>query len=320
MNLSYTEFEFNYASFSLTPYTGTYGSSSKLLKTIICKLSEPDFPKENKLIDRNKNQKNSTPRKLVMISNRIEDKGIRCYGRIALIKNKAPKLWSSGKEIVEEIDKPENKQFIEVTNYAIHFTESDPIFMIEFNNEGPRLSDIDYYLRQIAKEYKIAKYINSSLHLKIEYDKLDKEMRNVFEVKVKVQSAFTNRYEWLKALQGLSEDFCYKDIRLEFFFKRAKDKNGKYERNIKGTDFARSLISWLRKDNRNIDYLDDLKMSYQCDDDNIIDLDFLKNKVRTIIKIPNVEGKSYDQKEFRFEVSKEFNVYLTTGKTNTDQL
>jgi hypothetical protein len=320
MNLTFTEFEFNYASFSLTPYTGSNSTSTRLLKSIICKLNEPDFPKGKKLIDRNKNQTKSTPRQLVMISNRIEDKGIRCFGRIALIKNKAPMLWNTGMDIVEEIDKPENKQFIEVTNYVIHFNNSgEPVFMIEFNNEGPRLSDIDYYLRQIAKEFNIAKYIKSSLHLKVDIAQLDKEIRNVFDIVVKVKSVYSNRLTWFKTLQGLNEDCNYKDVKLELFFKRKKDNAGKFEKNIKGTDFARNIITWLKKDDRNIEYMDDLKMSYQCDDDNIVDLDFIKNRVVSLVTVPIVEGKSYDQKEYRFAVSNEFNKYLTTGKTNSDQ-
>jgi hypothetical protein len=312
------EFEFNYASFSLKPYSGHNGTSTYLLKSIINKLNEEDFPGEKKIIDRHKGRKNTTKRKIVIISNRFEKGGLRCFGKIALIKNKAPLLWS-GKDIIEEIEKEENKQFIEITNYAIHFNENaDPVIMHEFNHEGPRLSDIEFYLRQIASEFRLAKNIRSILHLRTDYEQLDKEMKNVFAVTVKVNSIYTNRYEWLKTLKNLSDDSGFKDVRLEFFYKRRKEKNGKYEKNIIGTDFARGLLGWIGKDKKNIAYLDDLKMSYQIgDDDEIIDLDFLKNKVVSIIKIPFIDGKKISAIDFKSLVAQEFNYYLTNGKTNS---
>ena len=48
-------FEFNYASFYLTPYTGSNGTGTQLLKKVINRLNEPEFPQEQKIIDRNKN-------------------------------------------------------------------------------------------------------------------------------------------------------------------------------------------------------------------------------------------------------------------------
>ena len=319
MTTVYSTFEFNYASIFMKPYSGDSGTSSQLLKNIILKLNEDDFPSEKKVIDRHENRTNSVRRKLVIISNRIEDKGVRCHGRIALIKNKAPLIWG-GKDIVEQIEKESNKHYIEITNYTIHFSsDSEPIIMFEFNNEGPRLSDIEFYIRQIAKEFRLAKNIQTSLHLKTSYEQLDKEMNNVFGVTVKVNSANNNKCNWLKILRNLNDDSGYKDVRLELFFNRRKDFRGNYEKNVRGTDFARGLISWLRKDKKNIDYVDDLKMTYQADgSDDIIELDFLKNKVVSILHIPLIDRKVYKPADFRFIVGQEFNFYLNNGFTNSE--
>jgi len=312
----YTVFEFNYASISLIPYSGQNGTSTQLLKNIIKKLNEEDFPKEKKVIDRFENRKNSIYRKLVIISNQFGDKGKRCFGKIALIKNKAPLLWG-GKDIIEEIEKESNKEFIEITNYTIHFNETaDPVIMFEFNSEGPRLSDIEFYLRKIAAEFKLARRIQSIIHLNTDYEQLGNEMQNVFALTVKVNSANTNKFNWFNALKNINDDSGFKDVRLEFFFKRNKESNGKYERNIRGTDFARNLLTWLKKDRKNIEYLDDLKMSYQLiDDDEIIDLDFLKNKVVSTVKIPLIDRKIYTASDFKQIVGQEFNYYLINGKT-----
>jgi hypothetical protein len=227
-------------------------------------------------------------------------------------------LWG-GKDIVEEIKKVTNQQFIEVTNYMINFnTNADPIIMFEFNNEGPRLSDIEFYIRQIAKDNTLAKSTETSIHLKVPYEQLDKELNNVFSVVVKVNAVNNNKANWLKTLKTLNDDAGYKDVRLELFFKRQKDEKGNYARNIRGTDYARGIIEWLRKDKKNIEYLDDLKMSYQSnDDEDIIDLDFLKNKVISYLKIPIDSNNTYTSTVFRSIVGQEFDFYLEKGKPNS---
>lgn len=308
------EFEFNYADLQLTPYTGSAENSTQLLKKIINYLNSSEFPPDKKIIDRNKNQTGSISRELVMISNRFSERGVRCFGKIALIKNKAPMLWREGEDVVVSINRPENQKFIEVTHYLIHFDPNGtPIISIEFNNEGPRLSDIQFYLRQIGKESGIAKFFQSNLHLKIEYDQLDRQMRNIFSVNVKVKSAFTNRLNWLKMLKDMNDETGYKDIRIEFGFKRKRGLNGKYEHNTLGTDFARSLINWLKNKDTNIDYIDDLKMTYQSENDEVLSLDFIKNKEVSLIKLPS----GYDPKDLRVAIDEEFSNYLSTGKTNT---
>jgi hypothetical protein len=309
--------EFNYASIRLKPYNGDNSTSAQLLKKIITILNSDDFPSDKRIIDRHENRKNAVNRKLVIISNRLQDKGQRCFGKIALIKNKAPMLWG-GKDIIEEIKKVTNQQFIEVTNYVIDFnTTGDPVIMFEFNNEGPRLSDIEYYLRQVAKENSVAKSTETCIHLRVSYEQLDKELNNVFSVVVKVNAMNDRKANWLKTLRNLNEDSGYKDVRLELFFGRQKDKKGNYFRNIRGTDYARGIIEWLRKDKGNIEYLDDLKMTYQSNDsEDIIDLDFLKNKVISCLKIPT-NNNIYTPLDFRNIVGQEFDYYLANGKPNS---
>lgn len=316
MPTNYIKFEFNYASFSLKAYKESPGTSSTLLRNIIKKLNDSSFKGEERIINKHENRKDTLERRLVMISSRLEPRATMCFGKIALIKNKAPKIWG-GEDLIEEIEKPENKRFIEVTNYVIYFEENgNPTIMHEFNNEGPRLSDIEFYLRQIASNFKIAKAVKSILHIKTDYEQLGKNLRNIFSIKVKVKSAFNNRYEWLKTLKNLNDDSGYRDVRLEFFYKRVKEEDGKYARNIMGTDFARNILGWLKKDRGNIKYLDDLKMEYQVgDDEQIVDLDFLKEKVVSIVSVPLKDDKSSDPKDFRSVVANEFSHYLSTGTT-----
>jgi hypothetical protein len=311
MNDVFADYIFNYASFSLQPFSGDSGTSSKLLKRIINKLNDENDP----IVISRFPKRKAGKRELVMISNKVEDQGTRCFGKIALIKKKIPLVWT-GKDFVKEIERGENTEFIEVTNYAIHFClDGNPIIMYEFNNEGPRFSDIDFYLKHISSIFKIAKNIKYTLHLDTDFGKLDKKVKNVFGVTVKVKSAYTNNYDWVDELKKLQEGTGYQDVRLQFFYGKVKDKTGNYKRNIKGTEFARNLINWLQKDKRNFKFLGDLKMNYQNIDDEVIDLDFLKNQSESLIKVPVING-IYVPREFKAFIAQEFEYYLRTGKTN----
>lgn len=318
MNESNIVQEYNYASLNLKAYQGEMDHSSKLLKELISLLKEEEY--KGKVIDRFEKRNNTLKRELVIVSNKFGNDGRRCFGKIALIKNRNPFLWQKATNLIEEIQKEENKKFIEISNYVIHFDNAgDPIIMFEFNHEGPRLSDFEYYLRQIARTARIAKQVNCVLHIKTDFEKLDKEITNVFGVTVKVDSGSTNYVtNWFKSLKEIREDSGYKDVRLEFFYKRVKNQQNEYEKNIRGLDFARNIISWLKRDRNNIEHLDDLKMSYQINGtDEIIDMDFIKNKQVSIIKISTPDG-TYSSQEYKELVGGEFNRYLQTGKTNQE--
>lgn len=312
-------FEFHYATLTLEPYAGSNSTSSLLLQDVITKLNDKDLPDSLREIDRYKNRQGSAQRRLVHIAAPFEKGGVRCFGRIALIKDKAP-LFLHGKDTVEEILKPQNKRFIELTNYVINFSASgDPIIMVEFNSAGPRLSDIEFYLRQISKEYKIATAFKTSIHLEASIDDLGKRIDNVFNLTVKVANTFstTASAEWFNIFTSVRNNTAYKDVKLELFFGRSKNQStGRMEKNVGGLKFVRRLLDWVNKDNTNLDNLDDLKMEYTADDsDDVISLDFLKNKKTSSMHIPS-HGGVYKPSELKHFAGQEFNHYLTTGKTN----
>ncbi|PCI97459.1 MAG: hypothetical protein COB15_07800 [Flavobacteriales bacterium] len=324
MSDKFTSLEFQYATFRLQPYVNNIKSSSKLLKDVIQKLNDKDFPSESRLIDRLKGQKGNRQRRLVHISSPFEKMGKRCFGRIALIKNKAPMIWG-GKDVIEKIEKGIDKQFIEMTNYVIHFNDDgEPIVMVEFNSAGPRLSDIEYFFRQVAFEYNIATGIKSTYHLSTNYKDLDKNIVNIFNVVVKVGSnnlVNANDTNWHGPLKNLNDETGYRDVRMELFYGRKKDLFGKYLKNIQGLKFGRDIITWLKNKPENIEYVEDLKMTYQTnEDEEPIELDFIKNKSTSLVHIPLDYGSQYTNRVFKHHVGQEFNYYLTTGETNNEPI
>src|SRR6218665_544243 len=285
----FNEMEFHYADLTLQPYAGSSSHSGKILKEIIEKMNNTtDFPDSKRVIPKHPNQ--NRKRRLVNLSASMAS-ATRCFGKIALIKEKAPQIWS-GKDIIEEIEKDENKKFIETTNYVINFSPiGEPIIMVEFNHAGPRLSDIEFYFGKVSKMFKIARSIKSTFHLDIDYQNISKELENIFNLSVKVKasdSVGTSSAEWHKPFKVLKDESGYADVRMQLFFKRAEDKtHGGFIKNIQGMKYVRDLFDWLAKDKKNIKQIEDLKMEYMVSgSDEIQDLDFLKNKTTSIVHIP----------------------------------
>jgi hypothetical protein len=316
-------FEFNYASFRLEPFAKDDSYSGKLLKEIIEELIK--LPMDKRTIDVFKTRKGAKKRLLAHIGANMMS-GTRCFGRIALIKDKAPFIWSGNSEILEEVKKDSNKEFVEITNYMINFSATgDPVIMFEYNHSGPRLNDILLFLRYVSKEYRISRSITYSIHLSIEFSDLSKILDNVLDLNIKVKSSnivtSTDR-SWFHVFKNLESDTGFRDLKLKLFFKRMKDKrDGKFVKNIRGTRFAREILDWLGKDKWNSTELKDFKMSYQvADDENIIELDFLKNKTISGLNIPVNDSGIFKASEFREIVGLEFSSYLSTGKTRIDEL
>lgn len=314
-NQTFQPYEFHYATISMEPYANRHGDSGQLLKEILIQERKDDLAEDLTIIDRYKDRKGETKRELLIVSNRWSGKGTRCYGRIALIKQK-PLYVLSGRNLVEELLKDKNKRFIEVSHFVFHFPSTgEPIVMFEFNNEGPRLSDLEFFIRQISTHYKIGKKIQFALHLDIDYSDLDKKITNVFNISVRVPSYAIRVNEWLPVLRDISDASGYKDVRLEFFYRRAKDDKNKYKKNIKALTLARNLIHWISKDTSHINDIDDLKMSYITQEsDEILTLDFLKNRTESLLKIPTFDG-AIKREDFDSIVGTEFDHYLNTGYT-----
>jgi len=277
-------------------------------------LRSPDFDTEKRQINRNANQQKSQPRILLCLSNKFSDSGRRCFGRMALVKNKAPFGLVDG-NLIEEIEKGKYQEFVDVSHYAIHFGSSQPVVMFEYNHEGPRLYDFEFYIRRIARDAKIAKSVNFTIHLDVEIKDLDSSIYNVFSVSVKVNSNTANRVNWLAPLKKMSQETGYKDVKLDLVFQKQKDLLGRYIRNLRGLDYAKDILGWINKDKNNIGRLEALKMSYQLKgQDQIYDLDFIKNKTTSVLDVPFIDGKLYAPDGLNTIIGQELNVFIDTGK------
>ena len=314
MNPKTMNVSFHYSDLELTPYAHNSNvTSNQIIKNIIQKLQEEAQAGRHFIEDRNKGRTASEKRLLVVLGVTFEARGERVYAKIALIKNKAPYLLSK-KFDIDEVENISNKDFVEITNFIIDLRSTKPVMMVEFNSDGPRISDIEFYFRHIGKNFKIAKFCQTKIHVKGEIEEIISRLQNVFHIDLKVRVDKAIYYKdidstYFSAITDLKNSYPYKDIKIEMGFGFQKNSSGQYKINMGGISFARKVFDFLSKKTENIDYVEDLKM--QIDKGSGVELfDFIKNKEVSELEIEEVSKDRPNNRDLKYKAGIELNAYI----------
>jgi len=312
------DIEFHYCDIKLDPYKGYENSTSlDLIKAIFNNLQADARTSKHHVIDRRAGQEGADKRRLVVIG--VVNKPYRRYGKLALIKNKAPYFMSEEFDL-DAIENETNKDYVEVTNFYVDTSGKKPIMMVEFNSDGPRISDVEYYLRHIGKTYNLSKYCTISLHVKGEIEEIARNLKNVFRIDLKVRAEKSIYYKdiddaYYSSIESLKKSYPYQDIRLDVGFGyNKKIASDNYEPNISGLRLGRKLMDFLKKDTENIEHIEGLKMKVDMGDGPEL-IDFIKNKENSLLTIDLVSKDRPNQKDLRQKASAAFDEYIENTKT-----
>lgn len=177
---------------------------------------------------------------------------------MALLRNKLP-VFLNNRSDIDEIENIKDKRLAEITHFIIDFSGNVPLIMFEFNNSGPRISDFEYYIRQVSKDSHIAKYCNASLRVKGEIGEILKKLKNVFEIDMKVRQ---ENFHFLKDIDhkfyssvvALNESYPYESFRISTSYSKKKT-------NIGGLSLGRRILDYFGKNGLRLEQVEDLKMT-----------------------------------------------------------
>lgn len=249
---------FNFFDLELTSYNDRVESSSKnMLKEIFDRINEDRIKNIFYVFDRKENENNTEKRDLLIFSLAYTKEGKRIKGRMALLRNKLP-VFLNNESDIDEIENLQNKKLAEITHFCVDFNKSTPFVMIEFNSNGPRISDFEYYIRRFAKKFHIAKYVTASLRVKGEVDEILKNLKNIGEIDLKVKpenAQFLKNidHSYYSSITALNSSHPYQSIRVTTSFSRKKINYG-------GLDLARKLLNLFTQNIDKVAQIDGLKM------------------------------------------------------------
>jgi len=263
--------EITYQLFSLEfqPYKNDIDntSSKNILMDVINFVFEELNQGRGHLIDKNKNTQ-SAARELFMTSSVImaRERRIRCS--IALIRGgRKPKI--KPKEKYPLVDIKHLGEFAEETHFYIDFSKGKIIICCEYNHHGPRINDIEYYLRSIAR-YKLHKSKKTSLHafMDLNIDDILNSLKDVLSMEFKIKpSGFTQMDKalvgkYFLGINNLGNLLQPRQLKVQALFTTDDNVTSQSLDKPKNTMF-KDILGVFKKDSINIDCFENVMVKYE---------------------------------------------------------
>jgi hypothetical protein len=310
--------KFHLFDFKFIPYTGIKISSKSILVDCIKKINEEKTTNQTAIvIDRHENRGKEFPRNLFVSSAayNLKEKKYKC--RIALIREgKIPNLVNKENFTIAEFKKLDKHAIVEITNFYIDVNGEIPVVCCEFNSNGPRINDIEYYFRQISshKILGISKSCKAKIHMKTPVDDVLDSLADVLKFEIKAKPSrlnyLTNEVKgaFIGNMNALANTIEPKSIRIDAFFRERGKVSG--QRSKKAIAFVKRVLTAVQKDNKIAEDIDDFTLEFERKDGTEDVFNLLKGKVEIETNCSFKETGNLDTKELYENVSKEFNDYL----------
>lgn len=267
-------------------------SSTQIILKIVEAIKAQRIAKNIIIFDRFKNRKNEPSRQLYIDHFSYEPLERRLKFSMALIRSgKQPLLKPTGSIDLVPFDKNIG-EFTEVTHFFIDMKRPTAVACIEFNDNGPRMTDVEYYFRAMSTEYlHLSKSLTVGIMMEKNIDETINGLAGIFDFDIKLEGKKysemdndTKGYlsEWGTLLTKLQPEF----IRIEAFFQRKGKKSNKASTNTGVMSGLKHILKSLKKPN-NSDAFDKFVINYQDTDGNVkkFDLFDTKSEVEVMINL-----------------------------------
>lgn len=314
--------KFHFFDFWFKPYSGSKRNNSmSILKACIEEINHQRLDEGQAIvIDRYEGRKGSERRNLFVSSAAYSyrEKKFKC--RINLIRdNKLPHVFNKNNFQLTPLQSLGHKAIAETTNFYIDMSGSMPIVCCEFNNEAPRIADIEYYFRQIAnKNLKLATACRARVHMKMPVNEVLESITDVlkFEIKVKPSRlAFLNRQvkdAFVGNMSALANTVDPQSIKIDAFFRERGKRNS--TKNTKALSFIKRALKAIKADNNIIEDFDDFSLEFEKSDGSEDSFNLIKGKEELIIKCPIKTEGNLNTKILYDLITVEFDKYLEYKK------
>lgn len=304
---------FHFFTLNLTPYVE---SKSLIDANQILKITADHIADSLKtgskaiVVVRHEHQANKDSRRLVITQLAYSHPDKKYKGKIRLLREKDLPAFLKRDDYSEvDVKKMQEEYYVaETTNFYIDVTKGYPVVACQFNSNGPRIQDIEYFLRQVCKEIRSAKKVEALIHMKHTVGEVLSSIEEVLKFDMKIspdllkfinpeskESFFTN-------MNGLSNTVDPFFLRIEAFFQiQGSDRKAK---NGKSLGFVKRLLKQLLDGGQDtIEHFEEFNLKYLKTGGEIAEFGLLKDRQEMTI--------SYlTSRELSDGVCSEFNKYL----------
>lgn len=318
-----TPIKFHYFTLSFTPYKDGESkySSNNILKECINRINRERTEEQKAIvIDRHENRDEIESRNLFVSSAayKLEDKLFKC--RIALLRdNKIPTLVNKSDYNLTPLDYLKGKAIAETTNFYIDLNGNEPVICCEYNNLGPRISDIEFYFRYISsnKMLYISKACKAAVHMELPVEDVLQSMQDVYKIKIKAKpERLSYLYQnvedaFITNMNALAGTINPATVKIDLSFReRGTGKEIITKKNQSALSFSRKVLSAVKNDSKVIDDFEDFQLEFEKEDGSDGFFNLVKGKKEFQVHCLYSTPGHLDTRHLYEEVRKEFKTYL----------
>jgi len=266
-----TPVKFNFFSLRFEPYANLKNeyTSKKILLEVFRYLKELRKEGKGYLIDRNENKQEESPRELFMVGTRILSNQRKILCTMALLrKGRKPKLKPLDKFKLLPID--EIGDIAEETHFFIDFSTHTIVVCGEYNYHGPRISDLEYYLRNVSRDkLSLSKQTEVAIHFESSIDKTINDLRNVLHIDIKLKPKNIAQMDndikgsYFLGMNNISTMLKPKFLRVESYFQTSGKRDFKLTINKEANSMMFDLLKVFKKRPKNIGCFEDFVVKYE---------------------------------------------------------
>ena len=289
-NENLTILRFHFYSLKFTPYSGSDLSSGTILTKVITYVSEELCKGQGYLIDRHHKREKGESRELFMTQAifMLKEKRIRCS--MALLRSgRIPLLKPADKFVLVPLDSAQGS-IAEQTHFYIDYSRTPAVICIEFNYYGPRISDIEYYFRNVSHDIlRLAKVTDVVLHMDTSIDKTLSELKNVLNIDIKLQPQRLAQLDtdlvgqYFTGLNTMSQRLKPKFLKLEAMYQTPGSNLQSSQINTPANNMILNILKRFKSKPVNMDVFDNFVVKYEDQDGKEEVFNLLKGK-KEIIK------------------------------------
>lgn len=315
-----TEIHYHYFSLKFTPLKlveDKYNSNDIMRNAITYISNQLHQEKKGHLIDRHETKQHS--RRELFINRAVFlplEKRIRCS--IALLRSgREPFLKPKEQFKLIPLSEQTIGSIAEETHFFIDYSKKHAIICCEYNHHGPRMSDIEYYFRNVAqKVLKQSRATEVNTYLEAPIDETLAKIKNVLNIEIKIQpknlnqldSDIQNRY--FSGMNNIGQVYKPKFIRLEAYYQSPGKGVTSRELNVPANKMVIEMLNRFRGRSFNIDAFDAFQVKYEDKDGNEEMFNLLSGKKEIIL---NVDLKKITRsKDWYGLIKEEFNNFIET--------
>jgi len=309
------EIRFHYYSLQFKALKNVNENSNDILIRVITYITQELFNKKGYIIDRYRNRASSERREVFISYAAINHKEKRIKCSMALLRSgKEPLLKPADSFELIPLSKTSGS-IAEQTHFFIDFNRPKAVICLEYNYNGPRISDIEFYFRSIAHDrLRLSKATDITLYMDDTIDRTLKSLANVLNFEFKFQPEKVAKMDekikgYISGMSGMANRIKPRFMKVEALFQTPGKVKSK-ELNKEGTNMIKSILGACIKEPHNIELFENFEVKYEDKDGEEEVFNLLRSKTVTVKEIDfNKVKKTTDWYE---EIKNDFDDFITS--------